>query len=591
MICGAANREAVVRQPRIAVGLARAPDHIVTAPRRQRRRPGRGGSRGRPGHGDGIGPLRRAVLGRHLDLDGVGARVQGDGAALRAAGHRGQARALADLDRGLAGGLHRRRQLDVGDAAGHRGGVGEGRLGEGRRAQRERRERPRRARRALRRQGAQVRVGGQRGPPGRAVDADQPGLGPGRPAARGVAAAARAETARVGDAPAGRGAAVLVVAGRVQDLELHVGGGGPARGAADDEVVGGVRREPGARRRREDDVGGGGGAGRDGGRHRQVGELRARVAGHVRPELRPELVGRGLGLVGARLDAGQRVAGRVAPGGERLGVPPVGPHPAPAGRGGLPDGAHQHVGGGGRGGERGEHPEQQREDGEEGGEQREAAPRGRGPARDRRSGGAAGKTARRRGQAGAALPAGGRDARAGHGLRPPQTRTQLGSRLGSRLSALGSRLSALGSRLSALGSRLSALGSRLSALGSRLSALGSRLSALGSRLSALGSRLSALGSRLSALGSRLSALGSRLSALLYYGYEMMPRPQLSSPLPMPPDKSRRLPGSANAGTPGSVCPPPPEAVSACCRHPAMVHDPQLLATLRRRDDPPGGGPR
>ncbi len=100
-----------------------------------------------------------AVLGGDLDLEGVRAHRECDGAARRAARDRGEARPLAHLHRGV-GFVDRRGELHVGSGIGHRHRVGRGARGEGADAQRS--ERARGARAARRRQGGQGRVGGLR---------------------------------------------------------------------------------------------------------------------------------------------------------------------------------------------------------------------------------------------------------------------------------------------------------------------------------------------------------------------------------------------------------------------------------------------
>ncbi len=118
-----------------------------------------GGLRLRARHRHGVGLRGGAVLGGDLDLEGVRAHRECDGAARRAAGDRGQARPLAHLHRGV-GFVDRRGQFHVGDGIGHRHRVGRGARGE--RADAQRSERARGARAARRRQGGQGRVGGLR---------------------------------------------------------------------------------------------------------------------------------------------------------------------------------------------------------------------------------------------------------------------------------------------------------------------------------------------------------------------------------------------------------------------------------------------
>ena len=110
-------------------------------------------------HRHGVGLRGGAVLGGDLDLEGVRAHRECDGAARRAAGDRGQARPLAHLHRGV-GFVDRRGQFHVGSGIGHRDRVGRGARGE--RADAQRSERARCARAACRRQSGQGRIGGLR---------------------------------------------------------------------------------------------------------------------------------------------------------------------------------------------------------------------------------------------------------------------------------------------------------------------------------------------------------------------------------------------------------------------------------------------
>ena len=107
----------------------------------------------------GVGLCRGAVLGGDLDLEGVRAHRERDGAARLTAGDRGQARPLAHLHRG-ARVVDRRGQLHVGSGIAHRRRVGRGARGEG--ADVQCRERARGARAACRRQSGQGCVVGLR---------------------------------------------------------------------------------------------------------------------------------------------------------------------------------------------------------------------------------------------------------------------------------------------------------------------------------------------------------------------------------------------------------------------------------------------
>ena len=84
-----------------------------------------GGLRLRARHRHSVGLRCGAVLGGDLDLEGVRAHRERDGAARRAARDRGQARPLAHLHRSV-GFVDRWGELHVGYGIGHRHHVGRG---------------------------------------------------------------------------------------------------------------------------------------------------------------------------------------------------------------------------------------------------------------------------------------------------------------------------------------------------------------------------------------------------------------------------------------------------------------------------------